>query len=49
VDGEDGIDDVGGKLLGEGTVQFGGKGGTGNRKQQLAVNGALELEIVEEL
>lgn len=49
VDGKDGIDDVGGELLGESTAQLCGEGGTGDRKQQLAVNGTLELELVEEL
>jgi hypothetical protein len=49
VDGKDGIDDVRGELLGESTAQLCGEGGTGDRKQQLAVNGTLELEIVEEL
>jgi hypothetical protein len=49
VDGEHGIDNVRGELLGEGVVQLGGEGGAGNREEQLAVNGPLELVLFEEL
>lgn len=49
MDSKDSINDIGGELLGESTAQLCGEGGTGDRKQQLAVNGTLELELVEEL
>lgn len=49
VDGEHGIDNVRGELLSESIIQLRGEGCAGNREQQLAVNGAFELELVEEL
>ena len=49
VDCEYGIDNIGGELLSKGVVELSGEGGTGDREEQLAVNGLLELELVEEL
>ena len=49
VDGEDGVNNIGGELLSKSMVQLGGEGGTSNRKEQLAVNGTLKLEVVKEL
>lgn len=49
MDSEDGIDNIGGELLGKGAVQLRGEGGTGNREQELTVDGTLELEVIEEL
>lgn len=46
---KNGIDDIGSKLLSQGAVQLRGEGGTGDGKQELSVNGTLELEVVEEL
>jgi hypothetical protein len=49
VDSKDSVDNIGGELLGEGIVQFGGKRCAGDGEQELAVNGSLKLEVVEEL
>jgi hypothetical protein len=49
VDGEHGVDNIGGKLLGEGMVKLGGERGASDREEQLSVNGPLELELVKEL
>lgn len=49
VDGENGVNDIRGELLSQGMVQLGGKGGTGDGKEQLAVDRTLELELVKEL
>jgi hypothetical protein len=49
VDGENGIDDVGGKALGKAGTELCGKGGPGNRQEKLAVDFAGKLELVEEL
>lgn len=49
MDGENGVNDIRGELLSQGMVQLGGKGGTSNGKEQLAVDGTLELELVKEL
>lgn len=49
MDGEDGIDDIGGKFLGESSVQFRAERRTSNGEQQLAVDRPLNLELVKEL
>lgn len=49
VDGENSVDDIRGELLSKSMVQLGREGGTSNGKKQLAVNGTLKLEVVEEL
>jgi hypothetical protein len=49
VDGENGVNDIRGELLSQGMVQLGGKGSTSDGKEQLAVDGTLELELVKEL
>jgi hypothetical protein len=49
VDCEDGIDDGGRQALGKTGAELGGEGGAGDREEQLAVDIAGELELVEEL
>lgn len=49
VDGEHGIHDIGGELLGKGAVKLSAERGSGDGKQQFTVNRTLDLELVEEL
>ena len=49
VDSENGIDNVGGKLLGKCTVQFRTERSPSDRQQQLTVDCTLDLELIEEL
>ena len=49
VDGEHSIDDIGGKLVCEGMVEFGGEGCTRNAEEEFSVNFFLELECIQEL
>ena len=49
VDGEDRIDDGGRQALSEAGAELGGERGPGDREEELAVDIAGELELVEEL
>lgn len=49
VNSKDGINDIGGKLLGKCAVELSAERGTGNGKQQFTVDRTLNLELVEEL
>jgi hypothetical protein len=49
VDGENGVDNVGGQLLRERAVELCGQRCASDRKEEFAVNLLLKLELVEEL
>jgi hypothetical protein len=49
VDGEDGIDNTGRQALSEAGAKLGGEGGPGDGEEELAVDIAGKLELVEEL
>lgn len=49
VNSKDGIDNVRGEFLRESTIQLCRQRGTSDRKQQLAVGLACDLELVKEL
>lgn len=49
VDSENGIDDIGREALGQAGAEFCGKGGSGDGEEELAVDFAGELELIEEL
>ncbi|KAI6751419.1 hypothetical protein HG531_006115 [Fusarium graminearum] len=49
VNSKNGIDNIGGKLLGQGSVKLGGKRSTSDTEEEFSVNLLGELERVEEL
>jgi hypothetical protein len=49
VDGQNGVDNSGCQTLGEAGAQLGGEGCPGDREEELAVDVAGKLELVEEL
>lgn len=48
VDGQDGIDDVGGQFLGQGGVELGGQGSTSDGEEKFPVDLLGQLEGIEE-
>lgn len=49
VDSEDSVDNIGGKLVGQGSVELSGERGSGDTEEEFTIDFLGKLEIIEEL